>query len=126
MNFTIRNEIMIPIHYGTDMNEIAIPPRCEIFKIFKIKNFTTSSFIESNELAPGIFIANTIIHNSTPLIRVINTTESTAVIKNEIKITDELNNYKIFKIEKPENNEDRVNKLKQIFSKNTPKERRRQ
>lgn len=123
MTFTIRIEnieILIPIHYGNDWDEIAIPPRCEAFKFFKINNFKDISFIEHQELAPGIFIANTIINNKNPTIRVINTTDSTAVIKNNLNITGEISEYNIFKIDETSNSIQRTHQLKEIFSKNTP------
>lgn len=120
MTFTVRIgniEILIPIHFGNDWDEIAIPPRCEAFKFFKINNFNNTAFIEHQELLPGIFIANTIVHNENPIIRVINTTDSTAIIKNNLDITSEISEYEIFEIDRTNNPIERTKQLKEIFSK---------
>lgn len=126
MTFAIRTEtfeITTPINYGNEWDEIAISPRCETFKFFKINNYKTTSFIEQKEIAPGIFIANTIIHSKNPLIRVINTTDSTVKIKNHLNIDKEISEYNIFQIDKTENTIERANQLKEKFSKNTPKDK---
>lgn len=123
MNFTIRAEnyeIIIPIENGPDTNSIAIPPRCEVYRTFKIKKFSGPSFIENREIKPGIFIANTVTHNENPIIRIVNTTEKTEIISNTIEETEPLENYDIFRLNSPEKTEERKEKLEKIFTKNTP------
>lgn len=123
MEFTIRYEtcdIIIPINGGPKANIIAIPPRCEVFRVFECTNFTETTFIENDEIAPGIFIANTIAHHPNPIIRVINTTEKTALVPNVLHKNDPVKNFDIFKIEKPDKNDHRAKSLNKIFAKNTP------
>lgn len=126
MTFTIRKEkyeIKTKIMLGPNEDEIAIPPRCEIFKTFQITNFNETSFIESREIANGIFIANTIIHEQTALIRVINTTDAMKIISNKLNCSSGIKNYHIFTLDKTENTEERTRKLKEIFTRNTPREK---
>lgn len=126
MNFTIKTEkhtIIIPINFGPTNDNIAIPQRCEVFRIFKIKNFTETSFIEHQEISPGVFIANTIAHDSTPIVRIINTNEEMAVITNTINNHTKLSNFNIYSMEATENNKNRADELKKTFSKNTPKDK---
>lgn len=126
MNFTIqtyKQNIILPINYGPNDDRIAIPPRCEVFRVFKIDNFTGTAFIEQREIHPGIFIANTIIHESNPVIRIINTNESMEIISNKISEISNIEHFNIFSMNKTIHSDDRVNELRKIFSKNTPKEK---
>lgn len=123
MEFTIRAnkfDIIVPMNGGPSMNTIAIPARAEVFRMLKIKNFYGISLVKNREIANGIFIANTIIHEQNPILRVINTTEKNAIIPNLIEEVEPIENYDIFKIEDVENTDQRVKKLNNIFAKNTP------
>lgn len=49
MTFTVRSEnaeVVLPIKTGPQGNTIVVPSRCEVFRIFKINNFSGPSFIE--------------------------------------------------------------------------------
>ena len=59
---------------------IEIPPRSEVIRKLTLKPITEDSVIFSKEIKPGVFIGNTIISNTDPNIKLINTTESTAFI----------------------------------------------
>lgn len=126
MNFTIKTNnhtIKIPINSGPTNNNITIPPRCEVFRIFKINNFKETTFIEQREIHPGVFIANTVAHDSTPIIRIINTNDHMALFANTIHEHTQISNFNIYSINAPEKNKDRSNELGKIFAKNTPKEK---
>lgn len=94
-----------------------------MFRAFKIQNFTGTTFIEQQEISPGIFIANTIAYESTAMIRVINTKEKIAVIPNEIKSHTDIKQYNIFKIEQTEQSTERTRELEKILVKSTPTEK---
>lgn len=126
MNFTIKTNnhtIKIPINSGPTNNNITIPPRCEVFRIFKINNFKETTFIEQREIHPGVFIANTVAHDSTPIIRIINTNDHMALFAKTIHEHTQISNFNIYSINAPEKNKDRSNELGKIFAKNTPKEK---
>jgi len=122
MEFTIRKEnhdVIIPIHGGPKTNLIAVPPRCEVFRTFRCDNIDETSFVENKEIAPGIFIANTVIYGKYPMIRVINTTEKIEIIPNFIK-AEPLRTYDIYNIKDAGDDSKRIENLNKIFRKNTP------
>lgn len=126
MNFTIKTEkhtITMPINYGPTEYNIAIPARCKVFRAFKIHNFSGTTFIEHQEISPGIFIANTIAHEPIAMVRVVNTNEEMAIIKNEIRTHTDIRMYNIFTMNKTERSNNRIAELEKIFKQNTPKEK---
>lgn len=65
-------------------------------------------------------MANTIIHSNNPIIRIINTTDHSAIISNELKEVDNLDIYDIFKINDVKKTRHRREKLENIFKNDTP------
>lgn len=98
MSFTIRNSdtnIIIPILCEPKQNTLALPARCEAFRIFNLQNYTQPMFVPAQEISDGIFIPNTIIYSKNPVIRVLNTNDSMKLVKNEIANMYKLTDYDI-------------------------------
>lgn len=124
MTLTVRNdssESILPIKTGPEGNTIVVPSRCEVFRIFKINNFSGPSYIEKRELSPGIFMASTIAYTSEPAIRILNTTENTQILNNNINDATDLNEFRIFSLNKVENTDKRLEQLMKILKKRVPK-----
>lgn len=85
LTFTIRTshfgDFTIPINHENAEGEITIPPRCETKRLFKISCETFPAFIQNEEIAKGVFIANTIAHESEREISIVNSTDKTKRIK---------------------------------------------
>lgn len=123
MTLTLRindSEISIPISEGPKMGTIVLPARSAVIRAFHIKNFNSPQIIDSHEMESGVFIARTISHTSTPLIRVLNTTSETKIIRNTITKTENLSDFHIYFINKSPHDSHRIEELIQIFEKHTP------
>lgn len=119
MTFTVRNgdtEIILPIKTGPKGNTVVVPARSEVFRIFKISNFTGPSLIEKREISPGIFTASTVAHTEETLVRILNTTENTTILENEVNDAINLDEFRIFSIKSNSNNK-RMEKLSKILKK---------
>lgn len=86
-----------------DMNcngdTITLPPRSEIFRVFKIENVTKfPAVIPSREIDDGVFCATTVIFDKTPTIRLVNTTNRMKSIQNAKFIAKHISEYKILKL----------------------------
>lgn len=86
------NELKIPIIHGTQSGNCIIPPRCEVFRIFKVAMDHETVFIDSQEICDGVSIAKCIVNSKTPLLRVINVTDEYKCIDNCKIKTESLNN----------------------------------
>lgn len=111
--------VKISIKTGPEKNTIIIPPRSEVLRKFNMHGYMTSQFVDTQEIAEGVFIAKSIIHSKNPYIRVLNTTSEIKVIKNPKVTSQDLDNFEIISL-KPQTNPDRDEKLVEIIRKNTP------
>lgn len=75
-NQTFSLQILDSINSDTNV----LPPRSEVFRNFVIKNFQNPQLIPNDEIANGIFIANTIAYDKIVTIRVLNTHDTTKVV----------------------------------------------
>lgn len=124
MTFTVRTKLhgteSVKIHTGINDDEIILPPRSEIFRIFKIENVSFPTVILPMEIEPGVFSATTITHSSEAHIRILNTTDSVKQI-NTVKFkTDEISNYNIYIMNKDAGNQNRTKNLLNILENATP------
>lgn len=88
--------IQIPIQ-DRFHEDLIIPPRCEVYRMITLNVPNQDYVVQSTELQPGVFCANAIINLQNPLVKIINTTDSTANIKqNFTKFIKPLTNYDIF------------------------------
>lgn len=128
MSFTIRTSnynIVVPIISEPKENTISIPPRCEVFRIFRLEQYSEPCVMLNHEIAPGIFVPTTIISEANPTIKVLNTSSEMQTISNKITDVHNLSNFEIFTMQQSNDsskliNETRIKELSELFSKNTP------
>lgn len=126
MTFTIRTNgqnIVVKIFCEPQNDTTALPARCECYRTFKIENYTEPCLIPSQEISSGILIANTIVFEENPVIKVLNTNNEMKTINNKIKNGHSLSEYNIYttaKIKSVICHESRWEKLRKSFEK-TPK-----
>lgn len=89
--------ITLPIYNSPEEDSIIAPPRCEIVrKLHKLEKLNGSAVITNKEVSPGVFIASSVVSNTSPFIKILNTTFESATIKNaDVEFTN-LNNYFIY------------------------------
>lgn len=120
-SFTIRTklrDVEIPIHmYSKDT--LVIPPRCEFARTFEISS-KLPTLIKAQEFKDGVMCSNSIAQNGRAFVRIINATDSVQKIKMPKFEQESLSNYKIYKIGKIVNSEDRTRKLLNILRKAYP------
>lgn len=116
-NQTFSLQILDSINSDTNV----LPPRSEVFRNFVIKNFQNPQLIPNDEIANGIFIANTIAYDKIVTIRVLNTHDTTKVIPNTIINSENLSNYNIYNFDSINNSRNRQGKLNEIITNNSPK-----
>jgi hypothetical protein len=111
---------IIEIFEGPDENTLVIPPRCEVVRHFKIKNYDKRDnvFVPTQEISKGVFTANTIVNVQNANIRIVNTTDDIQSINKDKLITHNLNDYHIYNVDKL--NEDRTSKVVDILTKSIP------
>lgn len=100
---------------------IVIPPRCEVFRIFKIPNFNGISFIDNAEIVKDVFVSTTIAHDDSPLIRVLNISNETKTVSTILNDVTNIQQFDIYTVNAVTNDIERIEKLKTLFTKNTPK-----
>lgn len=109
-------KIDIELMTGLGDNEIVLPPRAEIFRIFKIKTDKYPAMIPSKEIEHGVFIANTLTNRQNTMIRMVNTTDKVVRIRNLQIEADQLSDYNVYTMNENEGNEkERTEKLMQIL-----------
>lgn len=116
-NQTFSLQILDSINSDTNV----LPPRSEVFRNFVIKNFQNPQLIPNDEIANGIFIANTIAYDKIVTIRVLNTHDTSKVIPNTIINSENLSNYNIYNFDSINNSRNRQGKLNEIITNNSPK-----
>lgn len=103
------------------LDEILIPPRCEVFRKISIQNPLQDYVILSKEIKPGVFCANSVLNAKNPLVKFINTTEYTVKIReNLIDRLQPLENYNIFSINQTTQPNRKENCISELNLKDTP------
>lgn len=127
MTLTIRTDnfnIIVKIQSEPRENKVALPAWCRTFRIFSIKNFSNNCLIPAQQIAPGVYIPNTLAYESKVKIPVLNTNEHMMVVDNELKNGIDIENFDIYTMsneEKPDKNDKiRLRKLSEYFNKTTP------
>lgn len=92
--------VELPIYNSPGEDTLIVPPRCEVVrKVTSLEYAKESLVILNKEVSPGVFIASAIVSNSSPFVKILNTTLESVIIKNTDIETDNLNNYAIYNIE---------------------------
>lgn len=121
--FTIRTKFgkrTIPMHLFTQEDEVVVPPRSEIYRLFKVKSQTFPVFIQAMEISKGVLSANTIAHSKEVRICIVNTTESIQKFKMPKFKTTDLRLYNIYKMKKTISSDERTEKLLKMLQKSFP------
>lgn len=104
--FTIRTHqgnVTIAMNLYTKNNEMVIPARSEVQRIFKI-SVNKPSVITSSEISPGIFTANVIVRESGEIpINIVNTTDQTKILPVPTFESIDLNKFMFTTQIKPQN-----------------------
>lgn len=122
LSFFLNNHVCtLPIFDGPRDHTIAIPPRSQVYRIFHIDNFHKPQFVDQSEVEPGIFLANSMAISSSPIIKVLNTTDEVRIISNIISKSEDLSNYSIYTIDSvDQNNRERIDALLGYIKNNSP------
>lgn len=123
--FTIRThlkDLVIPMHLFTRDNEIVLPARSEVTRVFTI-SVGNPSLVTSKEISPGIFTSNVIVKQSGEIpISIVNTTDETKTLKLPTLETIDLNKFNIYNANKTKTSDERTKNLLRILRKSYPKE----
>lgn len=104
--------IEVPMLGGPIPNFVTIPPRCEVIRtINDSKLCDEGNVILNEEIAPGIFVASSIVSRTYPYIRLINITNENVQIDTNCIRHEKLTNYDIFQVNETNNEQNRQQKL---------------
>lgn len=122
LSFWFQNDkLEIPIEHGTGDNNCVIPPRCEVFRLFKLGNIGKPVFVDSQEICDGVFIGKCIVDSSNPILRIINVSDKFKCIGNFNIKSEDLANYNVYSIDKVELDSKRIDKLRNLLGEQMPK-----
>lgn len=107
--------ISIKINEGPSDDIVTLPARSQVFRTLKLTNFDTPQFIPNTELAPGVFISNSIATSNKPMIKILNTTEEVVSIPRGIVKSQNLSDLEIYKIDHVSPDDSRVEQLTKFF-----------
>lgn len=120
LSFNFNNKHFdIPIHCSPIKDTLVIPPRCEVFRTFKITTNAENLLIPAQEIKKDVFIAGSLADASYPIIRILNITEHTQIISTKNIKSKDLSNYTVCKYNNSTDN-DRTEKLTKILKNNIP------
>lgn len=121
VNFGYGNTITKLINQ-TSLNVITIPSRSEIFTELPVK-LTEDTVVFNEEICEGVFVASSIVDKTTPIIKIINTNNTSVVLKNFDITYKPLSNFNIHTINSSEatkeNNKNLPNLEQIIFQNNS-------
>lgn len=127
MSLTIRLpqfDLNVPIRSELGDNMINIPARSEVFRLFRLSDTNYPRFIESQQIADGVIVPNTIAYSNEVWIRVLNTSQENQVINtSETLRTRSIQNFDIYLPQgnTPNREIDLMNLLKIKIPKHAPK-----
>lgn len=107
----------IPIRNGPRKTFSVIPSRSEVLRKIPFE-IESDIVIEKSEIAPGVFVANTIASQKSPFVRILNTTENASEIDLSTLKFSNLLNYDVFTCHDVQH--DRDEKVLELLGKNLP------
>lgn len=125
-SFTIRTKFgnrTIPMHLHTQEDEVVVPPRSEIYRLFKVKSQVFPVFIQAMEIKKGVLTANTIAHSEEVQICIVNTTESMQRFRMPKFKATNLRCYNVYKMKKTIPSDERTQKLLTKLQKSFPSDK---
>lgn len=126
MTLTIRGssrDLIVPICEGSlGLNEVLIPPRCEIVDEFDlIGNFTEDQFIDGQEISDGVYIGRSVVSPKGAKIRVLNTTHFPVLVSKRLRLDSQrISDFCIYNIRNDE--KERKKAVKERIAKGSPKQ----
>lgn len=124
--YTIRTEkgdAVIPVKIHTTNNDLTLPPRAETTRIFKFSCKSTF-LVKAKELQTGVMTSNSIARDGVAKIRIVNCTNQLQTIKYPEFETENIENYRIYSMNRVENSGERTKKLIKVLSKNYPSDKK--
>lgn len=93
-----------PIHDSIEGN-IFLPPRCEAFRQVNIGSTTSTYLVKSDEIKPGVFVANSLVNSQNSILKFLNTTDKMVAISRDFQnhLTD-IENYDVYTFNKQNEN----------------------
>lgn len=103
----------------TEDKKLIFPAWAEVVKKVKLKNNFLNSFVESQEVAPGVYSQRTLVNGTVAFIRFINTNTQDITIPECTLQNENLDNYNLFGIETQDVK--RKDKISALLTPNMPK-----
>lgn len=122
--FTVRTKcgnVVLPMQLHTGDNEIIVPPRAEVYRIFKISSIEPV-LVEAKELKRGVLSSNSIAQNGLAQVRIVNSTSIPQKIPFPEFGTIPLDKFHIYSMTNTNSDEERTEKLLKILRKSYPSE----
>lgn len=117
----VHNGVYVQFPFLSDRENI-IPPRSEVYRVFRIKAKSFPCIIESQSTDNGVFIPNTIVQGPKQKIRVLNTTNESQTLKVRSIKTQPLRKFHVIKMHSAEGErKDRAEELEKVLKNNIPK-----
>lgn len=130
MLLTIRTpqcDLQLKINSEFEDDNVYIPPRAQIFKLFTIKSQSFPVVIKNQEVSPRILIPTTIAYQPKTWIRVLNASENPHTVNSNNIQFEHINEYNIYKMSKDENQTvqaNRKSKLRDVLENKIPRHAR--
>lgn len=110
----------IPIEHGTGNENCVIPPRCEVFRIFRLRGLSEPVFIDSQEICDGVYASKCIEDSETPVLRIINAKNEFKYVKIYLLKFEKLSNFNIYTVDKVNQASIRVQELNNVLENQMP------
>jgi len=118
-HFTPQNEYL-EIFHSPKPNSISLPARAEVVRKINVKSQEDDILIPNQEIAQGVYIANTIVSKNSPFVKILNTNNKNILIENPSIATESLNDYHVISIDKIADNDERKKQILSKISQNCP------
>lgn len=104
----------IDIQHEIIRNVVALPPRSETFKLFRIKSSRFPCVIESQDVAEHVYVPTMIAHSPETWVRVLNCNQSMKYIKTDGLKATHVNDYTILKLNGDTTDNSRTKRLEKL------------
>lgn len=113
-------EISISMLSEPRRNNIYVPAKSEIFRIFRINEIKFPRIVEPQEIAPNILISTTIVYRNEAWIRVLNTNDENVMLDNSNLKSNHISEFEIFITDKQHTIPNRTENLKSMLKDKIP------
>ena len=116
--FDFPENVAIPILSSPNKNSMTLPARCETLRKINIQFEEPALLVPYQQLQEGIFLAQTIITEQNPYVKVLNINFHNTYVENLQVKTESMNNYDIYQIDEREKDKSKI--IMDKLSKNFP------